>query len=129
MRRIRVSDAITIGRPLLRCERGGVILIYAIGSTLNLRLCCKRTKWFFRLLKAMKPSAECKRLAEIPREKANEIDDAELKAKYEDLARGFLRLASQIEQDMNWWQRAVAKGPNGCVMATMIVRLDQGRSV
>ena len=47
----------------------------------------------------MKPSAECERLAEMLREKASEIDDAELKAQYEYLVRSFLRLAKQIEQD------------------------------
>ena len=33
------------------------------------------------------------------REQANEIHDAEQKAKYEKLIRGFLRLARQFEQD------------------------------
>jgi hypothetical protein len=35
----------------------------------------------------------------VLRQKANEIHDAEQKAKYEYLIRGFLRLARQYEQD------------------------------
>ena len=50
---------------------------------------------------AMKPSAECERLAEMLREKANEIEDAEMKAQYEYLVRSLLRLARQFEQDKN----------------------------
>ena len=47
----------------------------------------------------MNPSADCRRLAEVLREQANEIHDAEQKAKYEKLIRGFLLLARQFEQD------------------------------
>jgi hypothetical protein len=47
----------------------------------------------------MKPSAECERLADMLREKATEIDDAELKAQYEYLVRSLLRLAKQFEHD------------------------------
>jgi hypothetical protein len=49
----------------------------------------------------MKPSVECRKLAEVLREKAKTIDDAELRAEYQYLVRGFLRLASQFEQDMD----------------------------
>ena len=47
----------------------------------------------------MHPSADCERLAEILREKAKEIHDAELKAQYEYLVRSLLRLAREFEQD------------------------------
>ena len=49
----------------------------------------------------MKPSIECRKLAEVLREKAKTVDDAELRAEYQYLVRGFLRLASQFEQDMD----------------------------
>jgi hypothetical protein len=48
----------------------------------------------------MNPNAECKKLAEMLRERAKAVSDAKLKAEYEYLVRGFLRLASQFEQDM-----------------------------
>ena len=47
----------------------------------------------------MNQSAECERLAEMLREKANEIHDAELKAQYEYLVRSLLRVAREFEQD------------------------------
>jgi hypothetical protein len=47
----------------------------------------------------MKPSIECRKLAEVLREKAKAVQDAELKAEYEYLVRGFLRLAREFEQD------------------------------
>ena len=75
------------------------MLIRAIGSTLNLRLLSKHYGCFIGSLWAMNPSADCRRLAEVLREQANEIHDAEQKAKYENLIRGFLRLARQYEQD------------------------------
>ena len=49
----------------------------------------------------MKPSIECRKLAEVLREKAKTVDDAELRAEYQYLVRGFLRLARQFEQDMD----------------------------
>jgi len=49
----------------------------------------------------MKPGAECRRMAEWLRERAKEIDDAALKAEYAYLVRGYLRLASQFEQDLD----------------------------
>jgi len=49
----------------------------------------------------MKPSIECRKLAELLREKAKTVDDAELRAEYQYLIRGFLRLARQFEQDMD----------------------------
>jgi hypothetical protein len=48
----------------------------------------------------MKPSVECRKLAEVLREKAKTVEDAELRAEYQYLVRGFLRLATQFEQDM-----------------------------
>jgi hypothetical protein len=48
----------------------------------------------------MKPNIECRRLAELLREKAMAISDPELRAEYAYLVRGFLRLATQFEQDM-----------------------------
>ena len=48
----------------------------------------------------MKPNIECRRLAELLREKAKTVHDAELRAEHEHLVRGFLRLATQFEQDM-----------------------------
>jgi hypothetical protein len=62
-----------------------------IGATVGSFLC-----WV-----SMKPSVECRKLAEVLREKAKTVDDAELRAEYQYLVRGFLRLASQFEQDMN----------------------------
>ena len=96
---MRDFDAISRRYSLDRRECGGVILIWAIGSTLNLLLSAKRIGWLLRLPEAMKPSAECERLAEMLREKTSEIDDAELKAQYEYLVRSLLRLARQFEQD------------------------------
>jgi phage terminase Nu1 subunit (DNA packaging protein) len=61
----------------------------------------------------MKPSVECRRMAEWLREKANEIDDADLKAEYAYLVRGYLRLARQFEQDMDREQTTTSKGSNG----------------
>jgi len=56
----------------------------------------------------MKPNVECKKLAAVLREKANALrHDPELRAEYEYLVRGFLRLATQFERDMN-----AAKAPN-----------------
>ena len=50
----------------------------------------------------MKPNVECKKLAAVLREKANALrHDPELRAEYEYLVRGFLRLATQFEQDMD----------------------------
>jgi hypothetical protein len=49
----------------------------------------------------MKPSVECRKLAEVVREKAKTVDDVELRAEYQYLVRGFLRLAKQFEQDMD----------------------------
>ena len=49
----------------------------------------------------VKPSAECRKLAEVLREKAKTVHDADLRAEYQYLVRGFLRLARQIEQDMD----------------------------
>jgi hypothetical protein len=48
----------------------------------------------------MKPNIECRRLAELLREKAMTMSDPELKAEYAYLVRGFLDLATQLEQDM-----------------------------
>jgi hypothetical protein len=48
----------------------------------------------------MKPNIECRRLAELLREKAMTMSDPQLRAEYAYLVRGFLRLASQFEQDM-----------------------------
>ena len=45
--------------------------------------------------------AECRKLAEALRERANATDDAGLKAEYGYLVRGFLRLARQYEQDID----------------------------
>jgi len=44
----------------------------------------------------MKPSIECRRLAELLREKAMAIRVPELKAEYEYFIRGFLRLAFAV---------------------------------
>jgi hypothetical protein len=49
----------------------------------------------------MKPSGECRKLAEVLRERAKTVSDAKLRAEYEYLVRGFLRLASQFERDMD----------------------------
>lgn len=96
---MRDFDAISRRYSLDRRECGGVISIWAIGSTLNLLLSAKRIGWLLRLPEAMKPSAECERLADMLREKATEIEDAERKAQYEYLVRSLLRLAREFEQD------------------------------
>lgn len=62
----------------------------------------KHFGWFLCLPQAMHPGAECRKLAEALRERANAIDDAELKAEYGYLVRGFLRLARQYEQDIDY---------------------------
>jgi len=49
----------------------------------------------------MDPGVECRKLAAALREKAKVAPDAELKAEYQYLVRGFLRLAHQFERDMN----------------------------
>ena len=58
-RPMRDFDAISRRYSLDRRECGGVISIWAIGSTLNLLLSAKRIGWLLRLPEAMKPSAEC----------------------------------------------------------------------
>jgi hypothetical protein len=50
-------------------------------------------------MKAVNPSTECRKLAEALREIANGLPVGELKAEYEYLVRGFLRLAAQFEHD------------------------------
>ena len=53
------------------------------------------------LLLRMKPNVECRKLAAVLREKAKELQhDPKLRAEYEYLVRGFLRLATQFERDM-----------------------------
>ena len=47
----------------------------------------------------MNPSTECRKLAELLREKAYALQDAEIRAEYGHLIRGFLELARQFEQD------------------------------
>jgi hypothetical protein len=47
----------------------------------------------------MNPSTECKKLAALLCEQAKALQDAEIRAEYAYLIRGFLRLARQIEQD------------------------------
>jgi hypothetical protein len=58
----------------------------------------------------MKPNIECRRLAELLREKAMTMSDPELKAEYAYLVRGFLGLATQLEQDMA--ERKVPRKPS-----------------
>jgi hypothetical protein len=50
-------------------------------------------------MKAMNPRTECRKLAQLLREKAMAFEDAETRAEYAYLVRGFLRLARQFEQD------------------------------
>jgi hypothetical protein len=57
---------------------------------------------FLCLPEAMHSIAECRKLAEALRERANAIVDAGLKAEYGYLVRGFLRLARQYEQDIDY---------------------------
>ena len=48
----------------------------------------------------MNPSVECRKMAAFLREKAKMLQhDPKLKAEYDYLVRGFLRLAAQMEQD------------------------------
>src|SRR5262249_20082624 len=50
---------------------------------------------------SMKPGTACRKIAEVLREQANALHDVELKAEYQYLVRGFLRLAKQFEEDMD----------------------------
>jgi hypothetical protein len=47
----------------------------------------------------MDPGTECRKMAAALREIADKLPHGDLKAEYEYLIRGFLRLARQIEQD------------------------------
>jgi hypothetical protein len=47
----------------------------------------------------MNPSTECRKLAWLLREKAMAVEDAEIRAEFAYLIRGFLRLAMQFKQD------------------------------
>lgn len=60
----------------------------------------------------IKPSVECRKLAEVLREKAKAVDNAELRAEYQYLVRGFLRLARQFEQDMDAKKMPNQRGRN-----------------
>ena len=76
----------------------------------------------------MKPGAECERLAELLREQANEIHDAELKAQYEYLVRSLLRLAREFEQD----KYRIAPSPkrsNGCLISLVVDEAQAGYGV
>jgi len=49
----------------------------------------------------MNPSVECRKMAAFLREKAKTLQhDLKLKAEYDYLVRGFLRLATQMELDL-----------------------------
>ena len=48
----------------------------------------------------MRPGPACRQIADVLRETANALPHGELRAEYEYLVRGFLRLAKQFEQDM-----------------------------
>lgn len=50
---------------------------------------------------SMKPSVECRKLADLLRRQAYDLEDPELRAEYAYLIRGFLRLARQFERDMD----------------------------
>jgi hypothetical protein len=52
-------------------------------------------------MKAVNPSTECRKMAELLREtaKAMHLQDTEIRAEYAYLIRSLLRLARQIEQD------------------------------
>jgi hypothetical protein len=62
----------------------------------------------------MNPSTECRKLAW--REKAMAFQDAELRAEYAYLIRGFLRLARQFEQDRE--MKSVASKPNKSIFTS-----------
>jgi hypothetical protein len=64
----------------------------------------------------MDPSTECRKLAFLLREKAMAMEDAELKAEYAYLVRGFLRLARQFEQDRE--TKPLGRTPNRSIFTS-----------
>jgi hypothetical protein len=64
----------------------------------------------------MDPSTECRKLAFLLREKAMAMEDAELKAEYAYLIRGFLRLARQFEQDRE--TKPFARSPKSSIFTS-----------
>ena len=65
---------------------------------------------------AMDPSTECRKLALLLRENAMAMEDAELKAEYAYLVRGFLRLARQFEQDRE--TKPLGRTPNRSIFTS-----------
>jgi hypothetical protein len=63
----------------------------------------------------MNPSTECRKLAWLLREKAMALQDAEIRAEYAYLIRGFLRLARQFEQDRG---KPLASTPNKSIFTS-----------
>jgi hypothetical protein len=59
---------------------------------------------------------EYRKLAFLLREKAMALEDAEIRAEYAYLIRGFLRLARQFEQDME--TKPVARTPNRSIFTS-----------
>jgi hypothetical protein len=64
----------------------------------------------------MNPSTECRKLAWLLREKAMALQDAEIRAEYAYLIRGFLRLARQFEQDRE--TKPLASTPNKSIFTS-----------
>ena len=64
----------------------------------------------------MNPSTECRKLAWLLREQAMALQDAEIRAEYAYLIRGFLRLARQFEQDRE--TKLLASTPNKSIFTS-----------
>jgi hypothetical protein len=64
----------------------------------------------------MNPSTECRKLAWLLCEKAMALQDAEIRAEYAYLVRGFLRLARQFEQDRE--TKPLASAPNKSIFTS-----------
>jgi hypothetical protein len=67
-------------------------------------------------LPAMNPSTECRKLAALLCEQAKALQDAEIRAEYAYLIRGFLRLARQFEHDRE--TKPLARSPKRSIFTS-----------
>ena len=70
----------------------------------------------------MNPSTECRKLAWLLREKAMALQDAEIRAEYAHLMRGFLQLARQFEQDRE--MKPLGRTPNRSTFTSKSYKLN-----
>jgi hypothetical protein len=73
-------------------------------------------------MKAVNPSTECRKLAQLLREQAKALQDAEIRAEYAYLIRGFLRLARQFEQDRE--TKPLGRIPNSSTFTSKSYKLN-----